>query len=63
MRVVVDRNKCNNNGFCQRHAPEVFKLGPDGKLVVLQEQPPEELRRKVKLAAVFCPRNAISIEG
>ncbi len=63
MKVLVDRNKCNNCGLCQKHAPEVFKLGPDGRLVLLQEELEESLGRKVKLAAFFCPRNAIAAES
>lgn len=62
MRVVIDRNRCESNAYCERSAPEVFKVNDDDELEVLQENPPEELRAKVMEAADRCPKAAISIE-
>ena len=62
MRVVVDPEACAVTGGCVFHAPEVFHLGDDGLLHVLQEQPDESLRAAVTKAADYCPTGAISIE-
>jgi ferredoxin len=63
MRVVVDFDLCQGHGVCEGEAPEVFELADDGKLTVLQENPPEELREKVEKAAKYCPTMAVRIEG
>lgn len=62
MRVVVDWNLCESNAVCQGIAPEVFLVGDDDELQILQENPPEELRPKMEEAARRCPKAAISIE-
>jgi len=62
MKVVVDVNLCNVHGLCLESAPEVFKIGDDGLLHVLNETPPESLRAKVDKAVRECPTGAISIE-
>jgi ferredoxin len=43
-------------------APEVFEIGDDGSLHVLNEAPPESLRAKVDKAVRECPTGAISVE-
>ena len=63
MKVVVDASVCNLHGLCVETAPEVFKIGDDGALQVLNETPPEGLRAKVDKAVRECPTGAISIEG
>ena len=62
MKVVVDMNVCNLHGLCVETVPEVFKIGDNGVLHVLNESPPESLRAKVEKAARECPTGAISIE-
>jgi ferredoxin len=63
MRVVVDFDLCESNALCVLEAPEVFEVRDDDFLYILQEEPGEELRRKVEAAAAVCPKQAISIEG
>lgn len=63
MRVVVDFEICQSHGLCTQAAPEVFELRDDGFLYILQETPPEELRKKVSTAQRECPTGAIKIEG
>ena len=63
MRIVVDFDLCQGHGECEGEAPEVFALDDDGKLNVIQEEPPEELREKVLRAKKYCPTMAITIEG
>ena len=62
MKVVVDQSICNLHGLCVETAPEVFEMGNDGLLHVLDETPPEGVRAKVDKAVRECPTGAISIE-
>ncbi len=62
MKVVVDFDTCDGNAVCMSICPEVFEVKDDGYLYVLQEQPGEELRQKVKGAETSCPTQAITIE-
>ena len=62
MRVKVDFDLCQGHGVCEGEAPEVFELDDDGKLTVLQEEAPGELREKVLQAKKYCPTMAISVE-
>ena len=62
MKVVVDMNLCDLHGLCVEAAPEVFEIGDDGELHVLNETPDPGLRAKVDKAVRECPTGAISIE-
>jgi ferredoxin len=44
-------------------APEVFEVGDDDALQILQSDPPEHLRDKVLDAIHRCPKQAISLEA
>jgi ferredoxin len=61
VKVVVDRDLCESNARCMEVAPEVFLVDDNGDLQVLQEHPGEELRGKVELAVLRCPKQALSI--
>jgi ferredoxin len=61
MRVVVDSNRCRANALCMSTVPEVFDV-PEDFAVVVDEHPPETIRRRVELAVRRCPTQAISIE-
>ena len=63
VRVVVNMDVCESNALCMGVAPEVFEVGDDDVLRVLDEQPGEELRARVEEAVRLCPKQAISIEG
>jgi ferredoxin len=62
MRVVVDFDICASTGACMQVCPEVFEVRSDGYLYILQEEPPEPLHDKVRVAADTCPTGAISLE-
>ena len=62
MKVVVDLSACDLHGLCVEAAPEVFEIGDDGVLRVLNESPPDDVRAKVDKAVRECPTGAISIE-
>jgi ferredoxin len=61
VRVVVDFDLCESNALCMAAAPTVFEVRDDDFLYVLQEEPPDELRDKVREAARSCPKAAITI--
>jgi ferredoxin len=63
MKVIVDFEVCQSHGLCMQAAPEVFELRDDGFLYILQETPPENLRKKVEIAVRECPTGAIKLEG
>lgn len=61
MRVIVDEELCEVNGICMSIAPEVFDVGVDDSVTVLQEHPPEASRQAVERAVKLCPRAAIRL--
>ena len=63
MRVVVNFQLCESNALCVGIAPEVFELDENDNLVVLADQPSEELRERLQEAVRSCPRQAISLQG
>jgi ferredoxin len=61
MRVSVDFDTCDGNGVCMSICHEVFEVQEDG-LHLLQEEPPAQLRDKLKGAEVSCPTQAITVK-
>jgi ferredoxin len=62
MKVVVNWKQCEGNGICAVEAPEVFELDDDDNLIVLLENPSEDLRAHVEAAARACPKRAITVD-
>ncbi|WP_067668539.1 ferredoxin [Nocardia miyunensis] len=63
MKVTVDEVKCIAAGHCVMHAGAVFdQRDEDGIVVLLDENPPEELAEDVRQAAAVCPAMAIHLE-
>ena len=60
MKVVVDRDRCQEHGQCVFAAPEVFQLDADGHLVYVGSVDPV-LREAVEEAADMCPMQAITV--
>jgi len=61
MRVVVDYDLCESNAVCMRLVPEIFHVGADDRLRLLVEQPPEDLRARLREAVLRCPKQALSL--
>lgn len=61
MRVVVDPDRCEVNAICMSVAPDVFDVGFDDTVTVLQPEPPETSRADVERAVKLCPRAAIAL--
>ena len=62
MKIVYDKEKCKLHAQCRGAAPELFDFAADGSLVILDPNPPEELREALQDAVDACPEQAISIE-
>jgi ferredoxin len=60
MKILVDRDKCEDHGQCVFAAPDVFAFDDDDKLV-WHEEPSEDRRSDVEFAASSCPVLAIMI--
>ena len=60
-KVVVDLRRCTSNGRCMQIAPQVFHVGDDNVLYLLQQEPPDRLRPIVEEAVDRCPMDAITI--
>ena len=61
-KIEVDWELCESNGVCMGIIPEVFQLGDDDMLSVLQPEVTPENESLVREAVRQCPRQAISIE-
>jgi len=63
MRVAVDTALCQDHAQCCLAAPEVFAVDGAGRMVVLVDEPGEQLRAAVQEAEQVCPMQAINVEG
>ncbi len=61
MRVIIDWDLCRGHAQCMGEVPEVFEVDQEGKLTVLQEEPPALLEARLEIAARYCPTGAIRI--
>ncbi|OBY32937.1 ferredoxin [Mycolicibacter kumamotonensis] len=62
MKLTADQNICASSGQCVGLAPRVFdQRDEDGVVVVLDDNPPEELADAVAQAVRVCPSGAIKI--
>jgi ferredoxin len=62
MRITADRDRCVGAGLCATTVPEVFDQdADDGRVLLLMEQPPDDLTDVVREAVDACPSGALSI--
>ena len=61
-RVVVDNDLCQGHAVCMGEAPEIFALGEDEKVSLLEDNPRKVLRKKAEMAARYCPNHVLRIE-
>lgn len=59
LHVSVDHQQCQGVGYCERLAPQVFRLGDDALAHVVDPHPSEAERAVVEEAATLCPSRAI----
>lgn len=63
MKVIIDQDLCVSAGQCVLSAPDVFdQRDEDGAVVLLAENPSDELAGDVREAAALCPARAIRLE-
>ena len=60
-RIEVDRDLCASTGGCEAIAPDVFEIGDDGALVILQPEPPAGELDAVRQAVDGCPTRALRL--
>jgi ferredoxin len=60
-RVLVDYERCVGSGSCEAFAPDVFEVGAEGVVEVLQPEPDERLMPDVRNAVQACPTRALSL--
>ena len=64
MEIELEKKKCIAAGNCVMHSPEVFDQDDEGGTVILlDEDPPAELRQSVVEAAASCPARAILLHN
>ncbi|HVN91327.1 MAG TPA: ferredoxin [Candidatus Binataceae bacterium] len=59
--MVVDYNRCESNARCMEVAPDIFHVGEDDQLTILNENPPESARERILKAIRVCPKQALSL--
>ena len=63
MRVRVDFDLCQGHGTCREEAPRVFDVDErEGRVILLQAEPPEPEHAATRAAAKYCPTRALSLE-
>lgn len=62
LHVVVDRDLCDAHGRCVEAAPNVFTIGDDDQMHLLEENPDESERANVEKAVQWCPKGALRCE-
>lgn len=63
LRVSADRETCVTSSLCVYRLPQVFDQDAEGRVRVVDEQPPDELRRELLRARRGCPTASIRVEG
>lgn len=60
-RIEVDRDLCQGHGVCENEAPELFEVGTDKQVVVLDERPDDAQRKAAEMAVKYCPTHALRL--
>jgi ferredoxin len=60
MKILVDYDACEANGYCENIAPEVFRVDEDDNLQIIGDPGPA-MAGKVREAVQSCPRAALSL--
>jgi len=61
MRVIVDADMCEANGFCESIAADIFELGDEDVVQIAEGQVPPDREIDVRAAVEQCPRAALRI--
>ncbi|WP_127782055.1 ferredoxin [Rhodococcus sp. X156] len=61
MKIEFNENACASTGMCEAVAPDLFEIGDDGYLHILDTTPADEQRALVEEAVSSCPTGALSL--
>lgn len=61
-RIIADLGKCDGIGMCESLCPDVFEVGPEGKVTLHADTVPAGLEQEVREAVDSCPQTALSLE-
>jgi ferredoxin len=61
--VRADRDRCCGSGLCVLRLPDVFDQDDTGIVLVLDPNPPPELRAELAAAVDACPSRALSLDN
>lgn len=61
MRVIVDPDMCEANGFCESLAADIFELGDEDVVQIADGPVPPDREIDVRAAVEQCPRAALRI--
>ncbi|BBZ58098.1 ferredoxin [Mycolicibacterium phocaicum] len=62
MKIALHAGKCDGIGMCEAAAPDIFEVGDDGLVHVLDPTPDEDRRHDVQEAIDSCPVRALLLE-
>jgi len=62
LRAAVDRTACCGYALCVEICPDMYELGDDNVVHIIQATIPDELMERVRRAVELCPQSALSIE-
>jgi sterol 14-demethylase len=62
LQILIDRDLCQGHAVCVGEAPEVFRLGADGKVEAITDEPAPALHAKVRAAEKYCPTRSIRLK-
>ena len=62
LKITVDADLCQGHGVCENEAPEVFRVGKDRQVELLDPAPADDQRAAVKAAVKYCPTHALSLD-
>jgi ferredoxin len=62
MRVTVDENLCEANGFCESLAADVFELGDEDVVQIVDGPVPPDREIDVRAAVDQCPKAALRLQ-
>lgn len=60
--INVDDDLCQGHGVCESEAPQLFEVGKDRKVHVLNPNPTDDDMAQLQLAIKYCPTRALSVE-
>ncbi|MEU1231271.1 ferredoxin [Streptomyces sp. NPDC005828] len=63
LRVSAERETCVTSSLCVYRLPQVFDQDEEGRVVVLDDRPPDTLRDELRRAWRGCPTRSIQVEG